>query len=654
MSETPGNLKTESTPETRSGHDATSSGLWAGCALLITITLLAYLPALPAGFTWDDDAWLTGNPTLGSVRGLWQIWSEPRASMQYYPLLFTSYWIEQRIWGLNPAGYHFVNIVLHGCSAVLLWRILRRLDVPGAWLAATLFAVHPVHVESVAWITERKNVLSGVFALGSVLAFLRDCGIGDKSPASPRPPRLFGWPIVLYAAAMLSKTAACSVPAVLLLILWWRRGRMAWREVRSLIPMFVVGVAMGLTTAWLEKSHVGAEGSEWAFSPLDRCLIAGRAVWFYAGKLAWPARLTFVYPRWHIDATAAWQYLYPAGVLVAITLLWALRRRIGRGPLVGFLIFAGTLLPALGFFNVYFMRYSFVADHFQYLASIGLLSLAAALLMQVPVIGNRRGPAAASIVAQSLLITTLGVLTWRQCSIYSDPERLWRDTIDKNPNTWLAWTNLGRVLLDQGRNEESLACYARALEVSPEVPDVHSFMGFALMRLNRFSQAIPHTRRALELKPDYVPAMNDLGVMLAITGNREEALRYLQRATDLAPKNANIRYNLAYALAQQNEFDKAETEYTRVLEINPRTAKAHVGLAELLQRRGRADEAIEHYRQAVSLMPKACDIRCKLAASLAQRGQTAQASSELEVVLRIDPFNADAAGQLRELRARRP
>jgi protein O-mannosyl-transferase len=340
---------------------------WLGL-LLLAVILLAYQPVWHAGFVWDDDNYVTKNRTLHDLSGLRQIWFDTKATPQYYPLVYTTFWVEYHVWKLNPLGYHIVNELLHALGAILLWRVLKRLELPGAWLAAAIFALHPVNVESVAWITERKNVLSGVFFFAAAWAYLRFAGETGSQK------RRRGWwlaGLLLFVCALLSKTAACSLPVVLLLARWWKQKRLEWGDVLPLVPFFVVGLGLGLQTAWLEKHHVGAGGAEWSASFAERWLIAGRALWFYAGKLFWPVNLTFVYPRWQLDVGIWWQWLFPAGALATVATLWFGRKKFGGGPLAAILIFASTLFPILGFLNVYYMRYSFVADHFQYFAEIG-------------------------------------------------------------------------------------------------------------------------------------------------------------------------------------------------------------------------------------------------------------------------------------------
>ncbi len=335
--------------------------------------------------------------------------------------------------------------------------------MPGAWLAAALFAVHPVMVESVGWVTERKNMLSLPLALGALLCYLRfepvdgpDERGADTTTSSGAARAWYALSLVLFLAALLSKTVVASLPAVILVIIWWKRGRIAPRDVARLLPFFVLGCALGLGTAWMEKHHVGAVGVEWDFSPVERVLIAGRAVWFYAAKLLWPYPLAFFYPRFTIDDHQPWQYLFPTAALLLIATLWGMRRRIGRGPLAAVLIFGGVLVPALGFVDVYPMRFSFVADHFQYHASIALLALVAAIAADVYArLSAHRRPIA--LAAGMAVLTALAVLTYQRSQVFYDAERLYRDTIAKNPTGPTAYANLAVYLESVGKYAEALS-----------------------------------------------------------------------------------------------------------------------------------------------------------------------------------------------------
>ncbi len=368
------------------------------------LVLAAYWPALGGGLLWDDDAHVT-QPALRSLHGLWRIWSEPGATQQYYPFLHSLFWVEHRLWGDAPLGYHLANVLLHLAGCYLLFRVLRRLDVPGALFAASVFAVHPVCVESVAWISEQKNTLSTVLYMAAALVFLRF----DQR----RRPPAYALATVFFALALLSKSVTASLPAALLVVLWWK-GRLSWRaSVMPLVPWFVMSAAAAAITPWVERKFVGAYGAAFALSAAERVLIAGRAVWFYLGKLLWPADLEFIYARWNVDARDAAQYLFPAGAALVLAALFLVRHRL-RGPLAAGLLFCGTLFPALGFINVYPFVFSFVADHFQYLAAASMLPAICAALALVA----RRlpgGAPAAALEAAALVFVVLAALTLRQC-----------------------------------------------------------------------------------------------------------------------------------------------------------------------------------------------------------------------------------------------
>jgi tetratricopeptide (TPR) repeat protein len=505
------------------------------------MTLAAYWPATGCGFIWDDDDYVEQNLLLRSTEGLGQIWLDVGATPQYYPLVHTSYWLEYRLWEDDPRGYHVVNMLLHALAAVLLWRVLKVLDVPGAWLAAAVFALHPVHVESVAWITERKNVLSGVFYLASALLYLRlTLRTGEERPSR----WLYAGALALFVCALLSKTVTCSLPAALLLVLWWKRGRLGWQDVRLLAPFFALGVAFGLLTIWMEVHRVGAQGTTWDLTFIDRCLIAGRALGFYAGKLIWPWPLMFVYPRWQIDAGAWWQYLFPIATAGVVIALWLTRNRLGRGPLVAVLLFAGTLVPALGFFDVYPMRYSFVADHFQYLAGLGLIALGAAGLATAGRRCGDLGLVSAGIAAGVLLIT-LGTVTWRYTHAFHDAETLWRDTLAKNDGAWIAHNNLGMILQSGGHPDEAFHHFSRAVAINPDHAEAQNNLGGSLGLQGRTDEAIVCFRRAVDLDPGLARAHANLGSALLIQGRPDEAMIHLRSAERLNPALADaIRQRL--------------------------------------------------------------------------------------------------------------
>ena len=621
-------------------------------ALIVLVTVVAYLPVMRGGFIWDDDSWTTGiSALLRGVSGLRTMWCQPTALQQYYPLSGTTFWLDYHLWGFWTLPYHVENVLLHAVSAVLFWQLLRRLETPGAWLAGAVFALHPVMVESAGWITERKNVLSLVFYLGALLAYGRFNSFWKEDNAPRAQHRgAYGLALLLCLCALLAKTTAFSLPAVIVLIGWWKRGRVRWREdVLPTLPMFVLAIGFCLVTAWLEKTHVHAQGPDFALTFPQRCLIAGRVPWFYIGKLLWPVNLCFVYPRWQPDAGSWQQWLYPAATVGMLVALWLARRRIGRGPVTAAFFYVGTLLPLLGFFNAYGMRYSFVWNHWVYLPSLGLIALAAALTARAAVV--RRAPRAVYGVVAVVLVA-LGALTWQQAHSYRDVETLWRDTLAKNPRCWMAHNNLGLVLVSLGRVPEAIAHYEQALRIRPDLAEVQCYLGIALMYSGRIPEAIEHFDQALRINPDLTDAHLNLGIALMRSDRIPEAMAHLQQALRLQPEYADAHLNLGIASYQTGKREEAVEHFRHALRINPDYAEAHCNLGVALKQSGRIPEAIAHYQQALRIKPDYAEAHFNLGNALAQVGRVPEAIGQYKEALRIEPGLTLAQNALARLQAR--
>jgi protein O-mannosyl-transferase len=610
-----GGLAGDSTP--RRGEDYISvnaprtdniqrkSLVWLQAAILIIFTCAAYFPVVHNGFVWDDPEYVVNNGTLRSTNGLAAMWTDVTALPQWYPMVHTTFWVEYHLWRVNPLGYHVDNVLLHLAGAILLWRLLMQLNVPGAWLGAMIFALHPVHVESVAWITERKNTLSTLFYFAAALAFLRwRAGWGPRDLELRRWKDGIAWyfaALVLFVAAVTSKSVTCTLPAALLLICWWKTGRIGWRDLLAVLPMIAIGCRMAFITAWLEMHNVGALGARWHYAAtpvgeaVARTLIAGRVVWFYAWKLVAPVDLAFIYPRWHINSAAAWQYAFPIALVAAIAALWVLRRRFGRGLLVGPLFFVGTLTPALGYFNVYPMQFSFVADHFQHLASVGLTSAAAAAIaMTARKMRSHLGQQWLRCSVAAALIA-LAALTAHQAMIYRDAITLWTDTIAKNPNSWVAQYNVGRAIIDDGEDDahvERAAIYFRkALELAPDVPDPHISVGIVEMRHNHPESARQQFEEALRLKPDFAAAMLQLGKLAVQEHKPAEGERYYRRALGVIPGYPEAHAAYAQLLEQENRLADAVAHWRLAVENEPENPDFHFNLARLAKQMKLDDEA---------------------------------------------------------------
>lgn len=636
---------------------------WFAASLLIVVVLIVYIPAIRGQYIWDDDYYVTNNRTLTSLAGLGRIWFEIGATIQYYPMVFTTFWMEHHLWGLDPHGYHTVNVLLHACGALLLFGVLRKLSVPAAGLAAAVFALHPVHVESVAWITERKNVLSGVFYLASMLLYLRFAESRDEPNKKPTNWRAYFAALVLYACALLSKTVTCSLPAALVLLLWWKRKRLTLADLAPLLPMFAVGLVLGLTTVWVEREHVGAKGAMWDLSAPERCLIAGRALWFYVAKLVWPTSLTFSYPKWSIDTGLWWQYLFPAAAIALVASLWMLRRRVGKGPLVGALLFGGTLLPALGFIDIYPMRFSFVADHFQYLASIAVTTLlVVAAARGVATMGSSRKSATrgasdalqnrlSEVGPASILLIVLAILTWRQAGVYYDQVTLWKDTIAKNPTSWMAHNNLGQYLGKLGRRDEAFEHFTAAVKLRPDYVLAQKNLGDIYIWRRELDVAERHYREAIRIEPRYAEAHSSLGVALAQQGKMDEAIVYMEQAVTLKPTYTAGHTNLGLALAGSGRFDDAVQAYNNALKTDPTSPDAYFNMALALSILGKTSEAIASYKNATRYRPTYADAFFNLGNLYLKLGRHDEAATAYRNVLRINPSYAKAAQALQRLGA---
>lgn len=646
---------------------------WLWGLLLVGATILVYQKAWQAGYVWDDEIYVTGNKLLTAPDGLKRIWFSLDSPSQYFPLVYTTFRFEYALWGLNPAGYHWVNILLHGLNAVLLWRLLLVLRVPGAWLAAAIFALHPVHVESVAWITERKNVLMGFFFLLALLCWTRFVEAEGRAKW-----RAYALALFFCLLALFSKTTACTLPAALLLVLWWKKMRIDWRRLAQIAPFVALGLAMGLVTIWWERYHQGTQGQFFAIGWDERILVASRAVWFYAGKLLWPAHLAFNYPRWTLSAARLADFVWLAAIAAAAALIYFSRRRLGRGPEVAVVFFVATLSPMLGFIMLYTFRYSFVADHYQYLASMGLISLAAAgVTIGLQELGKRTR-LFAHILCGALLLS-LGLKTWRQGAVYTDLDTLWQATIAENPQSWMAYNNLGMRLVQAGRLDEAIAQYRKALELNPQFAEAYYNLGNALLRAGRAEEAMANYSKALELEPRMAAAHANLAVIFLAAAQPDEAIAHLNKALELDPANAAthnqlgdilfragrleeglVHYqeavrldpnpaflnNLAKALAQIGRIDEAIAKFRRIVELDPKTAASHYNMGNALLHAGRLGEALGEFSRALEINPNYAAAHNNLGNILVQLGKMDEALAHYHRALEIDPNYAAAHNNL--------
>lgn len=587
------------------------------CLLILLMTWLSYWPVTKAGYIWDDDNYVTQNATLRQPAGLLEIWGNPLSTPQYYPLVHTSYWIEYQLWGLDPAGYHLTNVMLHGLNACLVFLIVRQLAIPGAIWPALIFALHPVHVESVAWITERKNVLSGFFYLLAMLVFVKNFlakpDLTESGASSPEANttvfkrKAYGWLatlsiVLLYVAALLSKTVTASLPVALCLILWWSREKWTPRHVRLIVTLFLIGVPLGLTTAYLEKHHVGASGAAWDYSLGERFLIAGSSLVFYLKKIVFPYPIVFVYGHWDLKALET----FLAPLLFLLVLGVVASRDWTRSTLVASLFFVTTLFPALGFINVYPLQYTFAADHYQYLASLGPIVFLAGVSSAV--LASKVMWRPLLMTAGVAIIAVLGLRTSIECEKYQDRESLWVDTIQKNPECQMAIVNLGLEWQAEGRIEESRVLFRKAIELQPEEPTAR--VNYALLEY--------------------------------YSGNVSLAVSQLEAVLKMDPENSLALYNLGVLLQEKGEIRQAESILLKLLEIEPENSGANNALALMAYDRGDLATALQRFgiaHQQARLVP---DYSINYGAVLIDANLHAQAIPVLNWALESNPSHGMA------------
>ena len=535
---------------------------WLGAATLSALTIFIYRPASHGGFVWDDDRYVTHNYLLIAPDGLHRIWFSLDAPSQYFPLTYTVLRVERSLWDLHPSGYHWTSILLHLANAFLVWGLLARLKIPGAWLASAIFALHPVQVESVAWISELKNVLMGFFFLLTLLAWTVYVDLRS------------GWrrffylaALVCYLLALSAKSTACTLPVALLLILWLKKKPIGRRALLEITPFIILALGIGLVAVWWEKYHQGTRMLV-SLGPLERLLIASRAVWFYLGKILWPAKLTFIYPQWQIDPTSPVAYLWLIAAIAFVVAIYCARRLFGRSVEVAALFFVTTLGPLLGFVMLYTFRYTFVADHYQYLASIGPIALASAGLVTL----SRSSKGLQWLVGGTsfAILICLGLLTWRQGATYHDAETLWRKTIAQNSGCWMAYNNLGVLEFQKDKIDDAIDNYERSLRLHSDYPEARYNLGSALLQKGKIDDAIKQCEKALELQPNDPDAHVVLGNAFMAKQDLDRAIGQYEQALTLRPEDSNAHYNLGIALQGKGETERAAREYEKAREFEPR------------------------------------------------------------------------------------
>jgi len=655
---------------------------WLLGLILVLAVILTYSPVWRAGYVWDDEGLVTTNPCIVGPLGLKEIWTTSAADI--CPLVLTTFWVEHALWGLVPLPYHLVNILLHAACAVMLWQVLRSLQVSGAWLGAALWALHPVQVESVAWITEMKNTESGLFFLLSIFFFVSWLRARDLDGQS-RWDWNYGLTLIFAALAMASKSSTVILPVVLCLCAWWMEGRWQWRNVARVAPIFLMSIAACVLSIWTQSLNLAIDPDpQWVRTWPERLVTAGDAVWFYPGKLLWPHPLMTVYPRWQIDAGQWFSYLPLLAVIVVLFILWLKRATWARSCFLVVAYFLLALLPALGLVDNTIFQFSLVFDHFQYLASMGpLMLVGAAMTRWADFIIPGRSWLQSSLCGGLLLV--LGILSWQHSWAYENEETLWTDTLAKNPdscpvhnNLGIAFLqkgrvdeaieqcqkalkikpdyaqahyNLGNALVQKGQVDEAIAQFQKALKINPNYAQAHYNIGHALLQKGQVSEAIARFQKALKIKPNYADAHNNFGEALLQKGQVDEAIAQFQKALGINPHDAKAVSNLGAALAQKGALDEAIEQYQKALKIDPKLAGVNYNFANALLQKRRLDEAIEQYQKALGINPNYALAHNNLAIAYFQKGEMDEAVVQFQEALRLNPNSADAQNNLAKAQA---
>ncbi len=578
--------------------------LFSGEAIIVVACILVYWPALNGGFIFDDDILLTENPLVRSADGLPRIWVGTESG-DYWPVTYTMFWFEWRLWGMHPLGYHGVNLLLHIAAALLIWTILEELSIPGAFLAALLFAVHPVNVESVAWIAQRKGLLALVFFLLSILWYLRAQQQSRGEPEESHRSAGFGFwywcSLLSFVMAMLSKGSVAMLPLVLLLVAWWQSRRIGISDLIRIAPFFAVAGLLTVVNVWFQKHGMMITVRNVGFS--ERLAGAGSIIWFYLSTAMAPIHLVFIYPQWRVDVhDLIWWLPLMAVAAVTIALWWrrnSREMRWVRAILFAWLFFCLSLVPILGFADIGFMRYSLVADHYQHIALIGVVALGAAGWSTWRTRSARPRPDGEYFA--TLAVGTLMLLACHQASIYKNPVALYEDTLRKNPSCTLAHFNLAFTLAEQGRLEDAAEHYQQALRLQPDYIQARNNLGSLLVRQGRVQEAIEHFQQVLRIQPDNAVADTNMGIALLAANRTPEALEYLEKAVRLADHDPDAHLNFGIALARSGRLPEAVEQFEQALRLQNYMLSVYANLTSAYVELRRPAEAISVAQRGLDL-----------------------------------------------------
>jgi len=609
-------------------------------SLLIILCLGVYASSCKNGFIWDDDDYVYNNSYIQNAEGLKYIWLS-RKTPQYYPIIFTMFWLEHKLWGLNPFGYHVVNLIFHIINALLLFLILQKLCPGFAFPVALLFAIHPIQVETVAWITERKNIMALFFFQLALLAYLRFDRVGN----------IKSYLIVIgfFICALLSKSISVCFVFIPVLYKWFKDNKVNFREIKISLPLIFIGFLAAINTIYMEFYHVGARGVDWSLSLLGRFILSGRIALFYIYKVCFPFKFMFFYPRWSVDVTIWWQWIFSISVISFLIFLFYYRRHIGRAAIVLFSFYIISIFPALGFFNVYPMIYSFVADHFSYLSMPWLLLLICSstyfifdklsnrFLFLKSYLGKISGWLIFSIIIISMCVKSQA-LTRNYNNIFI----FWKDSIAKNPQSWMAYNNLGLAYARAGKDQEAIANYKKSIEINPKYVQAYNNLGLAFGRRGEHKQAIDYYRKALEINPDSAETYNSLGLIYDSLGEFNKARGYYEKSIEIKPNYIYAYNNLGLLYDSLGQQSKAVVVLIKAIKINSNYAEIYNTLGIVNYHQEKYKEAVSNYQRAIEIDFNFADAYYNLGVVYVSLGEHKKAINNFKKSIEIYPSFAKA------------
>ncbi len=565
-------------------------------AIIALLTTSIYLSSLNNGFIWDDDVHIYKASYIKNATGLTEIWFK-NATPQYYPLTATSFWLGDKLWGLNPKGYHILSLIVHILNALLLYLLLKRLFYPIAFSAALIFAIHPIGVESVAWASELKNLLSLFFFLASFLIYLKFLSAKNL--------KYYILTIITFIAAIFSKYISVSFALIPLFYGFWLKGRIDRRDIKLSIPFIFIGVLAGLNAVFTEIYNVGARGAEWALPYLDKMILIGKTTLFYIYKIIYPKDFIFIYPKWQLDTLSILDWLPILFILLSVSLLFLYRKRVNRSITALYFFYLISIFPASGFFNVFPMKYSYVADHFSYLSTPWIIVLILVILCSIYkyIIKTLRlesynYPKIALIILLTFVAVVLSLKSNKLTENYKDEITLYKSIIAKNPGSWMANANLAILYSKEDKDILALKHYRDAITAKDDIASIYYNLGNLYYKIRDYDSAINSYMAALTLDAEYAESYANLANIYRAKGEFYKAMEYYKKSLLFKPSSV-VYYNLGHTYYDLKKYREAIEHYKKTLLVEPDYPKVNINIALSYYALADYFQTKEYYNKAI-------------------------------------------------------